>query len=87
MTEYQKVVQGAGVVRSATKRPQPRAGLALHDAAQQGVERLSGEMHIGINSEKPLVYAARGRRSVRESGFDHLAFYRGIVATLERDGM
>jgi tetratricopeptide (TPR) repeat protein len=26
MTEYQKVVQGAGVVRSATKRPQPRGG-------------------------------------------------------------
>jgi triacylglycerol lipase len=24
---------------------------------------------------------------VRESGFDHLAFYRSIVATLERDGL
>ncbi len=43
MTEYQKVLQGAGGSKVG-KRPVARAGLALHDAAQQGAERLRGKL-------------------------------------------
>ncbi len=75
MTEYQKVVQGAGVVRSATKRPQPRAGLALHDAAQQGVERLRGKLGrlilyktLGGKCQKVEVYMPPGKHQVSVGG-------------------
>ncbi len=43
MTEYQKVLQGTSGGKIG-KRPAARAGLALHDAAQQGSERLRSKL-------------------------------------------
>ena len=63
------------MVRSATKRPQPRAGLALHDAAQQGVERLRGKLGrlilyktLGGKCQKVEVYMPPGKHQVSVGG-------------------
>jgi len=75
MTEYQKVLQGAGAARGPAKRPQARAGLALHDAAQQGFERLRGKLGrlvlyktIAGKCQKVEVYMPPGKHQVSVGG-------------------
>lgn len=71
MTEYQKVLQGAGVSKGG-KRPR---GLALTDAAQQGVERLRGKLGrlvlyktLSGKCQKVEVYMPPGKHQVNVGG-------------------